>query len=102
MQPLTPAPIAVAPEWFLDVEVGDAQRIVLDELAARLDDVAHQACEYLVRNIGLRYLDAKQRAVRRVQSCLPQLFGVHFAKTFVALDRQALAACGKNRVQQLG
>ena len=38
---------------MLDVQIGDAQRILLDELAPRLDDIAHQPGEYLVRDIGL-------------------------------------------------
>ena len=98
---LTPAPIAVAAEWFLDVEVGDAQRIVLDELAARLDHVAHQPREDLVGDVGLRDFDPKQRAVGRIERRFPQLLGVHFAKTLVALDRQALAPRGEDRVEQL-
>ena len=44
---------------FLDVEICDAQRIVLDKLPARLDDVAHQAREYLVGDVRLRDLDPK-------------------------------------------
>src|SRR5690606_20241211 len=38
-----------------DVEVGDLQRVVLDELAPRLDDIAHQGAEDLVG--GDRVLD---------------------------------------------
>src|SRR6185369_15471470 len=60
MQLLTSSPIAVGAEWFLDVEVGDAERIVLNELTAGLDDVAHQAGEDLVGDIGLRDFDAEQ------------------------------------------
>ena len=89
---LTPSPIAVAPEWFLDVQVGDAERVVLDELAAGFDDVAHQAGENLVGDVGLGDFDPEQRAVGGVERGLPQLLGVHFAEALVALDRQALAA----------
>src|SRR3954467_2008 len=88
--------IAVSGEWFLDVEIGDAEGIVLDELAARLDDIAHQAGENLVGDVGLSDFDPKQRAVGGVERGLPQLLGVHFAKTFVALDRQALAPGGEH------
>src|SRR5437868_11569159 len=45
---LTREPITTASEWFLDVEIGDAECVVLDELAARFDDVAHQPREDLI------------------------------------------------------
>src|SRR4029079_8413656 len=73
---VTPSPIAAAGEWFLDVEVGDVQGIVLDELAPGLDDVAHQADENLVGDVGLRNLDAEQRPVGGVERRFPQLLGV--------------------------
>src|SRR6185295_16591671 len=47
-EPLTPTPTPGGPTRFLNVQVGDVQRIVLDELAAGFDDVAHQAGEDLV------------------------------------------------------
>ena len=42
----------------LDVQIGDAERVFLDELAARLHDVAHQAREDFVGNVGLIDYDA--------------------------------------------
>ena len=48
----------------LDVEVAHVERVVLDELAARLDLIAHQRREHL---IGLRVVlgaHLQQRAVR--------------------------------------
>jgi len=48
------------------VEISDVERILLDELAARLDDVAHQPGEDLVGNVGLGDLDPQQGAVVRV------------------------------------
>src|SRR6185369_13123875 len=99
---VTSRPIAVGPVWFLNVEVRDAEGIILNELAARFDDVAHQAREDLVGDIGLRDFDAEQRAVRRIERRFPQLLGVHFAKTLVALDRETLSARGKHGVEQLG
>src|SRR5689334_13087211 len=93
---LMPSPINLTAEWFLDVEVGNAQRIVLDELAAGLDDVAHEASEDLVGNVGLCDFDPQKGAVCRVERGLPQLLGVHLAKALVALDRQALAAGGEH------
>src|SRR4051794_8219101 len=98
---VTWSPIAVAAEWFLDVEIGDAEGIVLDELAARFDDVAHEAGEDLVGDVRLCDLDPQQRPVAWIKRRFPQLLGVHFAEALVALDRQALAAGGEHRLQQL-
>src|SRR6476469_2035497 len=99
---VTTAPIAAVPECFLDVQVGDAERVVLDELAAGLDDVAHQARENLVGDVGLGDFDPQQRAIGRIERRFPQLLGVHCAEALVALDRQALAPGGEHRVEQLG
>lgn len=41
------------------IQIGDAQGIVLNELAAGLDDVPHQASENFVRHIGLFNFDAQ-------------------------------------------
>src|SRR5579884_1429621 len=97
---LTATPIAVRPEWFLDVEVRDAQRVVLDELATRFDDITHEAREDLIRDIGLRNLDSEQRTVCRIESSLPKLLRVHFSKTLVALNGQSLATRCENRIEQ--
>src|SRR3546814_5979642 len=47
-----------------DVEVGDLQRVVLDELAPRFDDIAHQGREDLVG--GDRVLDPHLQQAARV------------------------------------
>ena len=36
-----------------DVEIGHLERVLLDELAARLDDVAHQLDEQVVGVVGV-------------------------------------------------
>src|SRR5262245_52022373 len=46
----------------LDVEVLDAERVVLDEAAARLDLVAHQGREDLVCFVGVLDAHLQQRA----------------------------------------
>ena len=51
------------PSWFLNVEVCDAQRIVLNKLPPGFDHVAHQPGKNLVRDIGLRNFDPKQRSI---------------------------------------
>src|SRR3954470_9306083 len=88
--------------WASHVQIGDVERIFLDELASRLDDVAHQPGEDLVGDVGLGDLDLEKGAVGRVQRRLPELVGVHLAKALVALDGETLAAGGEDRLQKLG
>ncbi len=59
---------------------------------ARLDDVAHQRREDLVRFVGVVDLDLQQRTRLRVERGLPELVGIHLAEALVALDRDAFAA----------
>src|SRR5262245_44123216 len=68
------------------VQVGDFERVLLDELPARLDLVAHQDGEDRVRRD--RVLDAhlEELAGLRVHGRLPELLGVHLPKALVALD----------------
>src|SRR5687767_4900578 len=76
------------------------QRVVLDELAARLDQVAHQLGEDVVGLVDLLDLHLQQRARIDVQRGLPQLLRVHLAETFVALHGDALAAEIRHRIEQ--
>ena len=74
----------------LDVEVRDGERVALDELAARLDLIAHQRREDLVG--GDRVFDAHLHEPTRlgIHGRVPELLGVHLAEAFVALDRLPL------------
>src|ERR1700742_1790524 len=69
-----------------------AQRIVLDELTARLDHIAHQLGEDVVGLVEFLDLDLQQRALVGVERGLPELPRIHFTEAFVALQRHALAA----------
>src|SRR5262245_51578358 len=84
----------------LDVEIGHGQGIVLDELAARLDYIAHQPREYLISLAEIADLHLQQRARFLVEGCLPQLLGVHFAQALVALHGDALASRVIDRIEQ--
>src|SRR5438445_7575614 len=42
------------------VEIGDVQRVCLDEVAARLDEIAHQGGEGLLGRVGVADLDLQQ------------------------------------------
>src|ERR1700754_3544100 len=78
---------AICFDLRLNIEVRNGQRVLLDELATRLDLIAHQRGEDVVR--GERVLDAHldQPARRRGDRRVPELFGIHLAETFVALDQ---------------
>src|SRR5690606_4325559 len=73
-----------------DIEVGHLQRVVLDELAARFDHVAHQRAEDLGGGDGVLDPHAQQAAGIRVDRGFPQLLGGHFAQALEALDLATL------------
>src|SRR6478752_7107416 len=75
-----------------NVEIGHAQGIVLDELAARFDDVAHELHEQVVRIRHVLDLYLQKRAHVTVESRFPELLRGHFAKAFIALQLETLAA----------
>src|SRR4029079_5072893 len=85
----------------LDIEVLDVEGVVLDELAARLDLVAHERGE----NQGGRGVilgpDLEQRALGRIHRGFPQRVGVHLAEALVAVDGDPLLARGDEELDQL-
>src|SRR5690606_10927407 len=85
----------------LDVEVRDRQRVALDELPPRLDLVAHQRGEDLVRLDRVLDLDLHQPAGLRVDGGLPELLRVHLAQALVALQRLPLAGLAHEPVERL-
>src|SRR6188508_3696432 len=56
-----------------DIEIPHHECVVLDEVATRLDQVAHEDGEYLIRLDAVIDADLEQRAPRRVHGGLPQL-----------------------------
>src|SRR5439155_1257199 len=64
------------PKPALHVEVGYLQRIADDELAPRLDHVAHEGAEHLGRLLTVADLDLQQRAERRIERGLPKLLRI--------------------------
>src|SRR5438876_5276137 len=75
-----------------NVEIGDAEGVGLDEVAARLDEVAHQGREGFLGGILMADPDLQQGARVGVERRLPQLLGVHLAEALVAVDLDAAAA----------
>src|SRR5881275_675568 len=70
-----------------DVEEADVLGVALDELAARLDVLAHQDREQVVGLRGVVERDLAEDAVLLVHRRDAQLLGVHLAETLEALDR---------------
>src|SRR5262245_29690703 len=66
---------------WLHVEVSDVKRVVFDELAARLDLIAHQGREHLVRLGMILRTNLQQRAILRVHRRGPQRVRVHLTQT---------------------
>src|SRR5215471_256798 len=80
------------PRSRLDVEIGDAEGVGLDKVAAGLDEITHKGREGLLGRIGVADLDLEKRADLGGERSFPQLIGVHLAQPFVALDIDAAAA----------
>src|SRR5258707_10734325 len=80
------------------VQIDDVERIVLDEFAPRLHQLAHQLGEEIVRLVRVLNLHLQKRARILVQCGLPQLVGVHLTQAFIALQRQTMAAPIEDRV----
>src|SRR6266542_1950070 len=74
-----------------DVEVAHAERVVLDERAARLDFLAHQRREDLLGGDRVLDLYPEQPPHLRIHRRLPQLLGIHLAEALVTLDGDAPA-----------
>src|SRR5438093_4027783 len=85
MRPAPSAPASVS-----DIEEANVLRVLLDELASRLDLVAHQGREDVVRLRGILDLDTHEHALRRVHRRLPELQGIHLAETLEPRQLHAL------------
>src|SRR5690348_4522869 len=75
--------IGIDRSTVLDVERRDA-RVLLDELAAWLDLVAHQHREEAVGGRGVVHRDLRERAGLRVHRGLAELVRVHLAEALEA------------------
>src|SRR4051794_26309596 len=68
----------------LDVEELDVLGVLLDELATRLDRVAHQHGERAVGGGRIFDVDAHQQTLGRIHRRLPELLRVHLAEALEA------------------
>src|SRR5215204_6760746 len=73
-----------------DVQEADVLGVADDETPPRLDVLAHQDAEQLVRRCRVVEGDLQQHPGGRVHGGFPQLLRVHLAKTLVALDAALL------------
>src|ERR1043166_7454257 len=84
----------------LDIKVPHIQRVVFDELAARLDGVTHQHGEDFVGFDSVVNTDLQERARLRVHRRFPQLFRIHFAQALVTLNREIFFRSRENAFEQ--
>src|SRR6266480_4893553 len=78
-----------SPPPRLDIEIGDVERVFLDEIAARLDRVAHEDREHLIGAHSVLHRDLEQRPRLRVHRRVRELLRVHLAEPLVSLERRA-------------
>src|SRR5689334_5305218 len=69
-----------------NIQVHDFERIVLNELAARLDVFTHQRRENIFRCHRIFQFHLQQRARVRVHRRFPELRGIHFAEALEPRD----------------
>jgi hypothetical protein len=87
MQPLSAATISSHYQQPLsNIEIANRQGVLLDEFPAGLYIVTHQSGEHLISQKSI--LDGHLQHPPRfwVHRRFPELFRVHLAETFVALD----------------
>ena len=97
--PAQPKLVVLPGNKSLNIEVGDGERVLLNELAPRLYDIAHEFREEIVGLVDFLDLNLQQRAGIDVERRLPQLLGIHLAEAFVALQGDALTADFGNRLE---
>ena len=85
----------------LHVEVSDVERVVFDELAARLDLIAHQCREHLVRLGVVLGANLEQRPILGVHRRHPERIRVHLTQALVAVDGDAFSAGGDEELDEL-
>ena len=82
------------------VEVDDGQGIRLDEVPPRLDLVSHEGGEQIVRRHRILDLHPNQPSPRGIHGCLPELIGIHLAKSLVPLDVEPAARLAGQPVER--
>src|SRR6267378_3754026 len=70
----------------LNIQVGDVERVLLDELAPGLDGVTHQDREHLVGADRVLHRDLQERPRLRIHRRFPELLGIHLTEALVALE----------------
>src|SRR6478609_573085 len=87
----------------LDVQEPNVLGVLLNEVSARFNVLAHQNREDLVRRQGIVHRHLQQGPVVRVHGGVPQFRVVHFTEALVALDAVVLgdAAAGGLAREQL-
>ena len=86
----------------LDVEIGDIVGIVLDENSARFDNIAHEGRKDVIGVFCMTDFDLQKGSCGLIHGGFPELFGVHFPESFVALYFDAVSPLFENGVVKSG
>src|SRR5215208_5061730 len=91
------------PEKVSSIQVFHLSGLLLDKLFARLDLVAHQRGEQLIRHRRRLHRDLEHRSVLRVHRRLPELLRVHLRESLEAGDTSvSVGPDAIHRLSQLG
>jgi hypothetical protein len=83
---LTPQASLFDQPSVLEIQVLDRQCVLLDKFATRLNDITHQFGEDVIGFGEIVNFDLQQHPFFWIKRGFPELFRVHFAQTFVALQ----------------
>ena len=93
-----------ASSFLLNIQVANIERVVLDELATRFDDVAHEDGKHFVGvdSVVVVEIDFEELALLGVHRGVEEFLGVHFAQAFEALDLHPAPANLDDLLMDLG
>ena len=77
---------------FSNIQISHVQRVIHDEVSARLNLLAHQGNEHLLGLNGVGQFDAEQFAPDGIHRGLEKFLRVHFTQALEAIHLDALLA----------
>src|SRR5690606_14261648 len=85
----------------LEIQIRYRQCVGFDEVSARFYRIAHQRIENLIGRDRIFDGHLKHPAYRRIHGGFPELIGVHFAESLVALHAMAACTFGHQPIERL-
>src|SRR5690606_11407315 len=85
----------------LEIQIRYRQCVGFDEVSARFYRIAHQRIENLIGRDRIFDGHLKHPAYRRIHGGFPELIGVHFAESLVALHAMAARTFGHQPIERL-